>query len=70
MERQCSVYTLQRKLKACKQSLDSKELHNALLQKKIVSLEERLLSIQRNEVEWENAAEKVQMGRGEMWNGG
>lgn len=59
MERQCSVYSLQRKLKASRQALESKELHNGLLQKKIVSLEGRLISIQRNEVEWEKTIEKV-----------
>ncbi|KAL5463555.1 hypothetical protein EMCRGX_G032460 [Ephydatia muelleri] len=59
VERQCSVYSLQRKLKASRQALESKELHNGLLQKKIVSLEGRLISIQRNEVEWEKTIEKA-----------
>ena len=65
MEKQCSVYTLQRKLKVCKQALDSKELHNGLLQKKIISLEGRLLTAQQNEAEWGNAVEKVMEGRRE-----
>lgn len=67
VERQCSVYSLQRKLKACRQALESKELHNGLLQKKIVTLEGRLLSIQRNEVEWEKTVEKVREGVEEVW---
>ena len=34
-ERQSAVYSLQRKLKACRQALESKELHLGLLQKKV-----------------------------------
>ena len=58
-ERQSAVYSLQRKLKACRQGLESKELHLGLLQKKVVALEERLQTCSHREADWEATTEKV-----------
>ncbi|XP_064403759.1 coiled-coil domain-containing protein 170-like isoform X3 [Halichondria panicea] len=41
-EKQTAVYTLQRKLKSCRQSLDSKELHLGLVQKKGRKMEKKM----------------------------
>ena len=62
-ERQSAVYSLQRRLKTARQQLESKELHLGLLQKKVTSLEERLLTYSHHEGDWEAATVKV---RGEM----
>lgn len=53
------MYSLQRKLKACRQQLEGKELHLGLLQKKVASLEERLLTFSHRETDWEAAVNKV-----------
>ena len=58
-ERQSAVYSLQRKLKACRQGLESKELHLGLLQKKVAALEERLQTCSHREADWEATTEKV-----------
>ena len=58
-EKQTSVYTLQRKLKLCRQSLDSKELHLGLVQKKVTVLEEKLLSCVQKEKDREASIDKV-----------
>ena len=58
-EKQTAVYTLQRKLKSCRQSLESKELHLGLVQKKVSMLEERLLSYAQKEEEWKTMMDKV-----------
>ena len=58
-ERQTAMYSLQRKLKTCRQTLDSKELHLGLVQKKVTVLEERILSYSKKEGEWENSIDKV-----------
>ena len=58
-ERQSAVYSLQRRLKAGRQQLESKELHLGLLQKKVNSLEERLLTCSHREGDWEAATVKV-----------
>ncbi|XP_064403758.1 coiled-coil domain-containing protein 170-like isoform X2 [Halichondria panicea] len=57
-EKQTAVYTLQRKLKSCRQSLDSKELHLGLVQKKVTVMEERLLSYTQKEKEWGASIDK------------
>lgn len=44
LEKQAIVHRLQQRLKVSKQALDSKELHNGILQKKITSLQERITS--------------------------
>ena len=58
-DKQTAVYTLQRKLKSCRQSLESKELHLGLVQKKVTMLEERLLSYAQKEEEWKTMMDKV-----------
>lgn len=58
-EKQTAVYTLQRKLKSCRQSLDSKELHLGLVQKKVTVLEEKLLSCAQKEKDWGASIDKV-----------
>ena len=60
-ERQSAVYSLQRKLKACRQALESKELHLGLLQKKVAALEERLQMCSHREADWETTTEKVRL---------
>ena len=60
-ERQSAVYSLQRKLKACRQALESKELHLGLLQKKVAALEERLQTCSHREADWETTTEKVRL---------
>lgn len=58
-EKQTAIYTLQRRLKSCRQSLDSKELHLGLVQKKITILEEQLLNYAQKEKEWTASIDKV-----------
>lgn len=58
-ERQSTMYSLQRKLKSCRQALESKELHLGLVQKKVVSLEDRLQTYSHRETDWEDAVNKV-----------
>lgn len=58
-EKQSAVYSLQRKLKLCRQQLDSKEMHVNLLQKKVSALEARVTSAIEKETEWQNTLDKV-----------
>ncbi len=57
--RQSAVYTLQRKLKACRQNLESKDLHTGLLQKKVAALEEKVKTYGHQESGLETAMDKV-----------
>ena len=59
LTKQTAVYALQRKLKACRQSLQSKELHIGLLQRKTESLEHSLKTAGHKKTEWEAAVSKV-----------
>ena len=58
-EKQSMMYSLQRKLKSCRQALESKELHLGLVQKKVISLEDRLQTCNHRESDWEDAVNKV-----------
>lgn len=59
LSKQTAIYSLQRKLKACQQTLQSRELHMSLLQKKVESLEQSLKATSRRESEWEANLNKV-----------
>ena len=50
---------MQRKLKACRQSLESKTLQLGLVQRKLEGLEERLKGSGQKEAEWEAATTRV-----------
>lgn len=53
------VYNLQRKVKSLKEQIDSKELHNDLLRKKIANLEERMHG--KTEIERERDSESFRV---------
>ena len=59
MDRQTAVYALQRKLKASRSSLESKELQVGVLQKKVAAMESKLQVHNSKETEWEAACDKV-----------
>ncbi len=59
MSKQTAVYSLQRKLKTCKQSILSKELQVSLLQKKVEALEQSSKSSTHMERDLEEASKKV-----------
>lgn len=59
VSKQTAVYSLQRKLKTCKQTILSKELQANLLQKKVEALEQNSKSSTRVERELEEAGIKV-----------
>jgi len=53
------VYSLQRKLKATRQALESKELHLGLLERKVTTLEERIVTCNEGETHRESHNQKV-----------
>jgi len=53
------VYSLQRKLKATRQALESKELHLGLLERKVATLEERIVEYNEGETHRELNNQKV-----------
>ncbi len=57
VDRKTHIYNLQRKVKALKEQLESKEVHMDLLRKKVASLEER--AVVRGELEREKDEEFV-----------
>ena len=59
VNKQTAVYSLQRKLKTCKQSILSKELHMSLLQKKVESLEQSSKTNAHMQKDIEEASKKV-----------
>lgn len=59
MSKQTAVYSLQRKLKACRQTVESKILQLGLLQRKVQGLEERVKGSGQRDAEWEAATSKV-----------
>ena len=59
VNKQTVIYSMQRKLKVCRQREESKTLHLRLLQRKLQELEERERSARHREVEWETATNKV-----------
>ena len=58
-EKQSALYSAQRQLKTCRQTLESKELYLGLLQKKTASLEERVQSFSHREAQLETLGSKV-----------
>lgn len=64
LSKQTALYSLQRKLKAARQAVQSKELHMSLLQKKVEGLEQSLRAGSRRETEWEANINKVTMWEG------
>lgn len=58
-EKTSAVYSLQRKLKAARQALESKELHLGLLERKVTTLEERIVSYNEGETHRESTSQKV-----------
>lgn len=61
-ERQSSIYSLQRKLKSCRQQLETKELQVNLLQRKVSALESRVTIAIEKETEWQSTLDKVSKG--------
>ena len=59
LSKQTAVYSLQRKLKACRQALQSRELHMSLLQRKTDGLEQTMKESGRLKMELEGAVNKV-----------
>ena len=59
LNKQTAVYSLQRKLKACRQTLESRELHLSLLQKKVEALQQKIKTSSHKESEMEAAISKV-----------
>jgi len=51
VDRKTHIYNLQRKVKACKEQLESKDLHMDLLRKKVAAMEERLVGKSESERE-------------------
>ena len=58
-EKQSALYSAQRQLKTCRQTLESKEMYLGLLQKKARSLEERVQEMGQREAHLETLASKV-----------
>ncbi|CAI8052223.1 Coiled-coil domain-containing protein 170 [Geodia barretti] len=58
-EKQSALYSVQRQLKTCRQTLGSKEMYLGLLQKKASSLEGKLQEMSQREAHLENMAGKV-----------
>ena len=58
-EKQSALYSAQRQLKSCRQTLESKEVYLGLLQKKAKYLEERVQEMSQRETHLENLAGKV-----------
>lgn len=58
-EKTSAVYSLQRKLKASRQALESKELHLGLLERKVATLEERIVTYNEGETHRESNSQKV-----------
>ncbi len=56
------MYSLQRKLKACRQKLESRELQMNLLQGKVAGLEQKRKTFSHMESEWDSAHSKVGVG--------
>ena len=59
MNKQTAVYSLQRKLKACRQCVDSKTLQLGLLQRKLQGVDEQVHCAKQKEVECQAATSKV-----------
>ena len=59
VSKQTAVYTLQRKLKTCKQSILSKELHMNLLQKKVEAMERDSKTATHMQGDLDQASKKV-----------
>ncbi|XP_065919091.1 coiled-coil domain-containing protein 170-like [Dysidea avara] len=58
-EKSSAVYSLQRKLKAARQALESKELHLGLLERKVTALDERIIAYNKEETHRESSVQKV-----------
>ena len=58
-EKQATIHSLQRKAKSLKQSLQSKELHVTILQKKLKTYEERISSYVRLQEKVDSSNKKV-----------
>lgn len=58
-EKSSAVYSLQRKLKAARQALESKELHLGLLERKVTVLDERIIAYNKEETHRESSVQKV-----------
>ncbi len=53
------MYSLQRKLKASRQTAESRDLHTGFLQKKVAALEEKLKTVGQHDSGVESAVDKV-----------
>lgn len=59
LNKQTALYSLQRKLKTCRQSEQNKELHLGLLQKKVEQLQASLKAASLRETECKASVSKV-----------